>query len=158
MTQESEWVEDEETLYRRVRAGRRLYQIGDDGLVKFEPSAFSERNMRPSVDRARLCNANPWHTKYEPTDGVTSVVAVDVRQLEPLPQLDSKKRPITGKVFQADVEPKRIDGNDAHAEIFLHPTCNSRGVFDRLCTRLAYLAEQQQWAAPPESAAATTES
>lgn len=143
-------VADDEVLFRRVRSGRRLYKVREDGRVEFEPTAFSEATFRPSVDRAKLCDHNPLHTKIDPSDGVTSVVAGDVRLTKPIPQLSSKGKPIPDLAFGADVEPKALADNLAHAEIFLRPECNSRGVFRRLCVRLAILAEQRQWAAAPE--------
>lgn len=142
-------VTDDEVLYRRVPRKEGLYIIQADGIIKVSSSAFSDRSFRPSVNRAELCQNNPFKTQRETTDGVVSIVTRDVRAIDTVVQNDEKGRPV--KVFCIDVEHVPIIGdpvlpdNPAHAEIYLIPSSSNRTTFRKLCERLAQLANEREW-------------
>lgn len=148
-------VAENEILYRRVPYVEGLYVKQPDGAVKFSSQVFSDPSFRPSVDRAILHDHDPERTQKVPSDGVTSVVAQDVRSIDTVVQNDEKGNPI--RTFCADVEHVPImnhpvlRNNLAHAEIYLIPTCSSKVVFRRLCERLAWLAGQRRWELEPQS-------
>ena len=82
------FVNDNETLYRRVPYGRNLYVVQPDSSIRFSSQAFSDPRYRPSVDRAELCHHNPTHTQLKPSDGVISLVTHNVRSIEGIVQND----------------------------------------------------------------------
>jgi hypothetical protein len=145
-----DFVDDNEILYRRIPAGRRLYNYRTDGTVKISSMAFTDREFRVSVDRAKLCNNNPRYTKGDEPGGVVSLVARDVRSIDDLSHNNPKGRLI--QQFKIDVEPAPLQSNPAHAEIYAIPEftdTDAQGAFHRLCRRLARLAEARQWEIPP---------
>lgn len=147
-----DFVDDDETLYRRLSAGRKLYNYKTDGTIKISSMAFTDREYKVSVDRAKLCNNNPMYTKGDEPGGVVSLVARDIRSINELTRNDPKGRPI--KHFKIDVKPAPVQGNPAHAEIYAIPEstdADEGGAFHRLCKRLARLAEARQWEILPPS-------
>lgn len=147
-----DFVDDDEILYRRIPAGRRLYKYKIDGTIEISSEAFSDRELRISVDRAKLCGNNPRYTLGDIAGGVIALVAQDIRGVDDLTRNDSKGNPI--QRFKIDVEPVPLPNNTAHAEIFAFPAfadVDKKGAFHRLCRRLVRLAEAQQWAIMPDS-------
>jgi len=145
-----EVIADDEILYRRVQAGRGLYKVLPDGRVQFSSQAFLDPRKRPSVDRAILQNYEAQRSKIDRSDGVTSIVAHEVRAIKDLVRYDEKGKVIV-HIFAVDVEPVPLLDNQAHAEIVMHPAfAVNDGAFKKLRERLAILANQRQWAAPPE--------
>lgn len=143
-----DFVTDDEILYRRIPHIEGLYVIQDDKTVRVSTAAFSDRAFRPSVDRARLHQHNPKRIQKEPSDGVVSVVTLDVRSIDTVMQQDRGK---TLKVFMVDVEhvpilnDPMLPDNPAHAEIYTNPICPNRSVFRKLSERLAQLANERGW-------------
>ncbi len=135
-------VVDEEVLYRCVKHGKNLKKMQPDGTFRLSTQAFADPYNRPSVNRAALCSNDPKSTQFEPEDGVVSVITYDVRLTESVVQKD-KERIV--KRFQVDVEHVPVPENYSHAEIFIDPTSQSRGVILRFMERLAYLANQRPW-------------
>lgn len=137
-------VKDDELLYRRVQARRKLKVRQPDGTFRVSSQAFNDRYYRPSVNRAELCNYDPRLVQFEPTDGVVSLVTRDVRAIDHLIQYDSKQQPI--QKYNVDVEHVPEPDNFAHAEIYMIPTTeNPKAVFHKLIERLAQLASQRAW-------------
>jgi len=83
-------VADDEVLYRRVPRVEGLYIIQAGGTIKVSSAAFSDRSFRPSVNRAELCHNDPGETQGDPSDGVVSVVAGDVRSIDTVVRNDGK--------------------------------------------------------------------
>ncbi len=131
-------VGDDEVLYRRIPQGMNLYTVLPDATVKLNSQAFSDRWLRPSVDRALLCQHDPTHTQRDPTDGVVSIVTIDVRQIKDVLQNDPHGNLI--QIFIVDVVPAPIvPDNLAHAQIQTDPTSENKAVFRKLIERLARL-------------------
>jgi hypothetical protein len=149
-------VDPDEILYRRVPDSIELYEIQDDGTVKFKTLAFTDVDFRTSVDRAKLCNNDPKCTAAPvPGSGVVSLVTSDVRAIDDVIQYGKWQKPLM--VFEVDVEHVPIlddpvePDNLAHAEIHTKPECPNRGVFKRLRERLVLLANHRQWELKPSS-------
>lgn len=141
-------IMDREILYRRVPHDKNLYFIQPDGVVKVSSSAFLDPFFRPSVDRAELCKYDPRKTQLKPTDGIVSLVTLDVRSIT-IERNNEDGMPI--QTFKVDVEHMPIQDNPtipdniAHAEIYTDPACSNRKVFHRLREKLAQLANQRPW-------------
>jgi hypothetical protein len=145
------FVHDDEILYRRIPAGRKLYKYKTDGTIEISSQAFTDREFRVSVDRAVLCGNNPKHTLGNEPGGVVSLVTKDVRNVDDLVRNDSRGNVV--QQLKIDVEPAPLLNNPAHAEIYAIPTftpVDSKGAFHRLYRRLARLAEARQWEIPPD--------
>ena len=140
-----DFVHNDEILYRRISARRKLYKIKNDGTIEISSEAFSDRQLRVSVDRAKLCNNNPRYTLGIEPGVVVGLLANDVRNLDGLTRNDQKGNPLIQ--FRIDVEPIPLLENPAYAEIFALPAfenADRRGAFHRLCRRLVRLAEEKQ--------------
>ena len=141
----NDFVSDEEILYRRISIHRNLYKVKPDGTVEISSAAFSDRELRVSVDRARLCDNNPRHTLGNEPGIVIGLLTYDVRNVKDLTRNDSAGKPIQS--FKVDVEPVPLPENAAHAEIFAIPQFvegGKNGAFHRLCRRLVRLVEDKQ--------------
>src|SRR5579884_1015647 len=146
------FVGDDELLYRRIPAGRKLYKYRIDGTIEISSQAFSDRQFRVSVDRAALWGNNPRHTLGNVPGGVVGLVCREVRGLDDLARNDQRGEII--QRFSIDVEPAPLPDNLAHAEIYAIPPftdADKKGAFHRLCRRLARLAEAKPWEILPES-------
>lgn len=140
-----DFVYNDEILYRRISAHRKLYKIKNDGTIEISSEAFSDRQLRVSVDRAKLCNNNPRYTLGSEPGIVVGILTSDVRNMDGLSRNDQKGNPLVQ--FKIDVEPVPLLENPAHAEIFAIPAFSNadrRGAFHRLCRRLVRLAEEKQ--------------
>ncbi len=142
-------VDDVETLYRRIRHVEGLYVVQTDGAVKVSSAAFSDPLFRPSVDRAELFHNDPKKAQRDPSDGVVSIVACDVRSIDTVVQNDGKGNLL--QTFRVDVEHVPIlnhptlPDNPAHAEIYMNPSCPNKSIFRKLSERLAQLANGRPW-------------
>jgi hypothetical protein len=147
----SDVVQDTEVLYRRIPADRDLYTLREDGSIEVHSSAFSDREFRISVDRAKLCGYNPRYTLRGEKGGVVSLLARDVCNTEGLTRNDQQGRAI--QHFAIEIDPAPLENNSAHAEIYAIPPftrADRKSAFRRLCQRLAYLAEARAWEIWPE--------
>ncbi len=97
-----DFVYDDEILYRRILAGRKLYKFRTDGTIEISSQAFSDRELRVSVDRAKLCGNNPKYTLGDKPGGVVGLVARDVRNLDNLARNDQRGDIL--QRFRVDVE------------------------------------------------------
>lgn len=145
----NDYVHDDENLYRRIICDPLCYTI-KSGVLTVTPSAFSDRDNQPSVDRASLCNHDPVWTQGDSRNGVVLLIArqvrsIDTRELKPPTQ------------YSIDVLPAPYDGNMAHAEIHANPPIPPKAgnIFRRLRMSLSYmvneaiLANQNIWLIRP---------
>lgn len=145
MTQD--FVGDDEVLYRCVFYGRiNLYQI-QDNRAKITSQAFADKAMRPSVDRAELCDKNPCKSQKDEKDGVVSLITKDVRLIDSVTQNDPKGKPEF--TYKIDVLPRPVEDNEAHAQIEPSPEYKNKTPFRKLLERLAYLADRRGWEIEP---------
>jgi hypothetical protein len=140
-------VDDDESLYRSV--ARTLWKQKYDGEFYLSSQAFADRNRRPSVDRAKLCDHDPSYTQFRPSDYVCSLVAKDVRTIATVVKYDKKGSPQVR--HNIDVEPVPLPDNEAHAEIYALPEISGGRLFERLLERLAYLAQWEAGFGPESS-------
>lgn len=136
-----DFVDDEEVLYRRIEASRNLYKFKDDGTVEIYSPAFGDRHFKISVDRAKLCHADPKYTMGGEPGIVAWLKAGQVRGMDDLVCNNAEDG---RRFFKIDVVPAPSPENPAHAEIYSVPEMG-KSAFHRLCRRLAQLAEQGQW-------------
>jgi len=128
-----DFFDNSEILYRRIATGRDLYKIKTDGKIEISRIAFSDRELKISVDRAKLCNNNPRYTMGNESGVVVSLVAGQVRNIDNLTRNDSKGKPL--QQFKIDIEPVPLPSNPAHAEICSLPEfgeADKDAVFRRL--------------------------
>jgi hypothetical protein len=144
MTQD--FVGDEEVLYRCVFYGRNLYQI-QENTAKISSQAFADRNMRPSVDRADLCENNPCHSQKDEKDAIVSLLTKDVRLIDSVIQNNPKGEPEF--TYKIDVLPRPFEDNQAHAQIEPSPEYRNKTPFRKLLERLARLADERGWEIEP---------
>src|SRR5712692_9850965 len=111
----NDFVSDDEILYRRISINRKHYKFKSDGTIEISSEAFSDRELRVSVDRAKLCDNNPRHTLGNEPGIVVSLLTSDARNVKNLTRNDPSGNPI--KSFKIDVEPVPLPENSAHAEI-----------------------------------------
>ncbi len=144
-------ITNDEVLYRRVPLDKRLLKVQPDGTKRISSQVFYEPGHRPSVDRAKLRENEPRRTLGSLHGGIVSVITHDIRSINDLIQYDKGNHPI--KTFVVDVEPKPIfndpnePDNPAHAEIYMDSECSGK-VFQRLCEKLALLANARNWEIP----------
>jgi hypothetical protein len=139
-------IDNDEILYRRIPACRNDYTIKNDESIEISRFAFLDREMKISVDRAKLCNNNPRYTLGNEVGVVVSLVAGQVRNIEDVTRNDSKGR--VTKRFKIDIEPAPLPSNPAHAQIFSVPEfvkADNKTAFRQLTRLLASLAEKGQW-------------
>jgi hypothetical protein len=134
------YVENNETLFRRVDFKPGYWRMDDDGVLRVTQSAFGDSHNRPSVDRAVLCNDNPTHTQLnDDRNGVVALVTSEVRTVI----VTTNSRPPLP--HQIDVIHVPETGNYAHAQIQGNPHITSDGAFQRLRASLAILANTRGW-------------
>lgn len=143
-------VGDEEVLYRNISImHNHCSRDAVTGRWRLSSQAFSDRYCRPSVDRALLCDSNPFHTKKHLKDGVVSVVAAEVRAIKDVTQNDANGKVI--KSHAVNVIPDAIiPDNLAHALIVATPDYSNQRVFRRLLERLQKIAECRGWMIEPQ--------
>lgn len=131
-------IADEETLFRAARS-LEIHLV--DGSERVSSQAFSCREMRISVDRAALQNNQPQPTRdrFSPQHRVVSLNAGQIRACAPIIRNDEKGHPIQS--YGLDIEPKPLEDNAGHAEIFGLPEWNHKATFRKVAERLALLAK-----------------
>lgn len=145
-------VENEDELYRRVPNAPGMYSLVD-GKLRFSSTAFNDRTQKPSVDRAKL-RGSPNETKLAVTDGVISLVALEIRAIS-IENVDAAEG--EPPQYSVDVIPRPIpvnnpDGlpeNRAHAQVETTPLLASPSRFKKLKEALAILASNREWAIEP---------
>ena len=139
-------VEDHEELFRRVEFSSLCYQYNPEtGELEVTQTAFNDRNFCPSVDRAKLCNNDPWHTiGRDDRNGVVLLVAFEVRQIDSVVAQDAHGNPLP-PIYRIDVHADPKDDNEAHAEIRADPSIQKKSVFKKLRMALAHLARKRKW-------------
>ncbi len=134
----SDFVKDEEVLYRSIPYDKRDYYTTKEGELKISSQAFGDRSMKPSVDRADLCDNNPKYTQIDPKDGIVSLICQNVRLID-LTQKDEKGKQELYK-YKIDVIPRPEYENIAHAQVEPSPEYKNKQSFRKIQERLAYLA------------------
>lgn len=145
------YVEDEEELYRSIRG--RLdydeYYYDNQGNLIFNYKAFSDRNFKPSVDRAKLRD-NPALSRLSETDGIVSLTAGDIRTSKKVKTKVNENEVVLDLEVVYDPTPE----NPAHSIIDAnYEVCASitqkRRAFDLLKMLLAELATEKGWTLEP---------
>ncbi len=145
------YVKDDEELYRSVRG--RLeddeYYLDKQGNLNLSAKAFSDRNFKPSVDRAKLRD-DPSLSRLSETDGIVSLTARDVRASKEVTTKVHDKELVIDLDIIYDPTPK----NPAHSIIFANlGVCVSnnqkRRAFELLTYLLAELASEKGWTLEP---------
>lgn len=131
-------VSDEEELYRRIRNLQGYYVVENGKCSHISSQAFSDRGQRISVNRADLCDKNPSRVQNEDDDAVVSILTEIVRVIELSGEGENKKT----FLYKIDVEPKPLQDNPAHAEIFATPDYATKSTFRRLCEKLSRLYDE----------------
>ena len=76
-------VWDNEEVYRSIRSELNAEEyIFYKGKLQIRSNAFRDINKKPSVDRAKLKEFNPFCSKLSETDGIVSLIASDVRAIK----------------------------------------------------------------------------
>jgi len=149
-------VGDEELLYRRIpscSSGTTEYYIkSPEGKITFSKSAFADRGLKPSVDRASLHGNDSTKTQLVATDGVIGLIARNVRAINDLSSGDSKGN-VTA-LYKIDVIHRPKPDNKAHASVEPSPEYSSDKVFKRLQQQLVRLADEyfatHEWEIKPD--------
>jgi len=144
-----EQVNDEETLFRNVRANSDEYVLNDDGsLKKINSTAFGDKGFKISVDREILLVGNNIldkanNSKISTGNGIIKLIAgEDVRSIEPELIHNNMQHLL-------NIKPYPLENNKAHALIF--PTPNGKGVFKKLQKKLAMRALKYGWIIAPQN-------
>ena len=145
-------VYDYEELYRSVRPGE--YKT-IDGKVIISASAFNDRERKPSVDRAWL-DRDFMDIRKSPSDGITMLIAGEVRSNSAVETFDGKGRKIgqhTADVMHRPIIncPEEPD-NPAHCQIECNPALETDNTFKRLKEALAGLATRVGFIVRPDPA------
>lgn len=137
-------IHEDERFFRRILP--KDVKSKPDGRKRLSSSAFSDRDLEPSVDREKLTEplGGAEFTRQEKQNGVVFVTAADVRGIDITHQ--PKGEPVGDYV--ADLERRRLPENPAHYVVLLQPATNKRGVFKKLIERLARKGEKQ-WVIKP---------
>jgi hypothetical protein len=142
-----EVIEDDEILYRCVFYGESYYKIIEkENRIVVSSQAFTDRMMLPSVDRAKLCDFNPYYTQKNQEDGVVRLLTKEIRLL----QVDHKNsKDKTEFCYAIDVVYRPLPDNFAHSQIESSPAYQNKGAFRRLLERLSRLVKQEDWEIKP---------
>lgn len=140
---DKDYVDDAEMLYRCVK--RVHWKQKENGEFYLSAQAFTDRQYRPSVDRARLCGHDPSHTQVDEHDYVCNLLTADVRAIGSVVKYRNNE-PV--QQYAVDVDPVPRPDNAAHAEIYAHPQISSKGVFRRLQERLVCLSKWEEGFGP----------
>lgn len=143
-----EVVDSGELIYRRIPADPLYYSI-QNGVLRISPSAFNDRELKPSVDRARLNNNDAKLSQLQPTDGIASLIVGDVRAIADVVQRDKDGK--TNFVYKIDVIADPVDTNVAHAIIVADPKYRSKSVFNKTKEALARMVSNRGWVIAPFS-------
>lgn len=135
-------VADEELLYRSIPYTKfyDYIQMASDGIA-ISSQAFSDRGLKPSVNRATLSNYDPSKTQINHKDGVVSLLASKVRKIDEVNKLSQHGEAVV--VYKIDVIHRPTDTNFAHAQIEPSPEYETKNIFKKLTRSLAFLATQR---------------
>jgi hypothetical protein len=86
-----------------------------ENTTKISSQAFADRNMRPSVERADLCENNPCPSQKDEKGAIVSLLTKDVRLIDSVIQNNPKGEPEF--IYKIDVLPRPFEDNQAHAQI-----------------------------------------
>ena len=147
----NDFVRDDEVLYRSVRGKYGEEYSYDNGKLEISSEAFRDRDRKPSVDRSELRGFNPSLSKLRDTDGVVSLMVVDVRAIG---TVKTKIQNADAIVHAVDVIYDPTPDNPAHSKIVVSPEFfgsnnKQRNVFKLLQLALAELAERNGWTLEP---------
>lgn len=148
-------VDDEEMLFRRVEyePDEEFWKVDiPSGLLLVEPAAFRDRECKPSVDRASLCNFDPtWTQEGRGMCGVVILIAQEVRKDDEIKAIGASNVPPTK--YALDVIHRPENPNVAHAQIEADPPITKSNTFRRLRAALSNIANrhirQKGWAIRP---------
>ena len=150
-------VEDDEILYRSVSFKRNQCVLDENGAWRLSSQAFTDSSLKPSVDRACLCEHEPSRAQKSPEDGIASLIALEVRNIKDFKQTNNGK-PLTDEngqelrhAFDVIHDPITTQPeNPAHALIIATPGYSGKSAFKRLIERLARIAEKRDWLITPQ--------
>ena len=139
---EISFVDDEELLYRSIPYSKLkdYIQQTNDGIA-ISSQAFSDRGLKPSVDRAILNNNDPSKTQINPRDGVVSLLTSKIRKIDEVKKQSQNSENLT--VYKIDVVHRPTTTNFAHAQIEPSPEYETKNIFKKLTHSLAFLATQR---------------
>jgi hypothetical protein len=145
-------IYDSDELYRSVREGE--YKT-INGKVAFSASAFNDRERKPSVDTSSI-RRDPRECRKSPDQGVTKLVAHEVRSARKIPIYDAKQKVIGEHSVDVLHRPIQDDpggepDNLAHCQVECHPTIDNDNRFKRLKEALAAMANKYGWVIEPGS-------
>ena len=140
-------VDDDEVLFRSVPSSD-VHRV-ENGILQLSATAFNDPYNQPSVDRAKLCNNDPAHTKKSPSDGVVKLIAREVRQIvlartEPNVNPSNYRVDVKSDPVAADND-SGLSENLAHALVVADPAINTGSRFKKLKEALARLASNNGW-------------
>ena len=145
-------VYDYEKLYRSVRPGE-YKTIG--GKVIISASAFNDRDRKPSVDRAWL-DRDFRGIRKSPADGITMIIAGEVRSNSSVEAFDAKGRKIgqhtVDVMHRPIIECPGEPDKPAHCQVECDPAIETDNTFKRLKEALAGLATRVGFIVRPGSA------
>ena len=121
--QPTDFVENDEILYRSIRANAYEYKNGKLQLLSI---AFNDSMMQPSVDRAKLCGNDPSYTKKSLNDGVISFPAKLIRAIDTNSAGEQSEI-----IYILDVIASPSRKNKAHAHISSDPACQNVKHFEQ---------------------------
>ena len=141
-------VDDDEQLYRRV-LNNQFSTI--DGRLRLSSESFSDRERKPSVDRARLIAFDPKFTQKKSDSGVAWLIAEEVRAIEAVTSTSGNTVTVHKPDVLEDPIPQTTEGpaNPAHAIVVTNPPVPGPSAFRKLATALAELASRRGWKLPP---------
>ncbi len=128
-------VSADEMLYRCIRAE---YAKLVDGVCQCSENAFLDPEKEPSVDRANYCNNNPEYSRRDATDGIASLSAQEIRNIQNVVMRSENGKTIKHK-YTIDIKPDPLEGNLAHAKIYADELLTSKP-FKKLKEELAKIA------------------
>jgi hypothetical protein len=146
---EPTYIEGDEALYRLIRANSDEYRYVA-GELRFASSAFNDRHHRPSVDRSAI-RANPAEMKRQISDGVTKVLAAEVRSISNI-EIEPKnpKKYAVDAIHRPIMAGQNGEGeNLAHSQVECDPHIESGSRFKKLKEALALLASKHGFAVEP---------
>jgi hypothetical protein len=136
------FVADEELLYRSIPYTKlKDYIQQTNGGFAISSQAFSDRGLKPSVDRAVLNNNAPSKTQVNPRDGVVSLLTSKIRKIDEVKKQSQDAENIT--IYKIDVVHRPTSTNFAHAQIEPSPEYETKNIFKKLTHSLAFLATQR---------------
>lgn len=150
-------VWDDEELYRSVRSGLDAEEyIYHKGKLRIRSNAFRDIGKKPSVDRAKLKDFNPFCSRLSDTDGIVSLIAGDIRIIKEV-ETKTEDRDATHVVDVIyDPNPESEPENYAHSQIVVDPeffgtSSKKKKTFYKLQRALARLATKRGWTLVPKT-------